>query len=71
MTLAPPPFDPELAAALEVVAERLPSSFTLDGIAEMRQGLAFLDRPDEALGRDGLFEVEDRAVPGPQGAPGI
>ncbi|MPY51572.1 alpha/beta hydrolase [Streptomyces acidicola] len=71
MTLPPPPFDPELAAALEVVAETLPSSFGLDGIAERRQGLAFLDTSDEQLSRDGLFEVEDRAVPGPQGAPGI
>jgi acetyl esterase/lipase len=71
MTRTPPPFDPELAAALEVVAESLPSSFTLDGIAEMRQGLAFLDHPEEALTRDGVFEVEDRTVPGPQGAPDI
>ncbi|MFJ9582524.1 alpha/beta hydrolase [Streptomyces acidicola] len=71
MTLPPPPFDPELAAALEVVAETLPSSFGLDGIAERRQELDFLDHPDEELSRDGSFEVEDRTVPGPQGAPGI
>ncbi|MEV6592962.1 alpha/beta hydrolase [Streptomyces acidicola] len=71
MTLPPPPFDPELAAALEVVAETLPSSFGLDGIVERRQELDFLDHPDEELRRDGLFEVEDRTVPGPQGAPGI
>ncbi|MEW2401101.1 alpha/beta hydrolase [Streptomyces sp. NPDC046862] len=71
MTLTPPPFDPELAAALEVVAESLPSSFTLDGIAELRQGLASMDQPEEALSRDGFFEVEDRTVPGPQGAPDI
>lgn len=71
MTLPPPPFDPELAAALEVVTETLPSSLSLDGIAERRQGLDFLDQPDEQLSRDGLFEVEDRVVPGPQGAPDI
>ncbi|MPY58216.1 alpha/beta hydrolase [Streptomyces spongiae] len=71
MTATPPPFDPELAAALEVLAESLPSSFTLDGIAELRQGLALLDLPEESLSREGFFEVEDRAVPGPRGAPDI
>ncbi|MFI1359895.1 alpha/beta hydrolase [Streptomyces sp. NPDC020898] len=71
MSMVPPPFDPELAAVLEVVAETLPSTFTIDMVPAIRQGIAAA-RPDpEALDQDGFFEVEDRVVPGPEGAPDI
>lgn len=52
-----------------MLAEQLPSPFTLDGIAERRQGMDFLNHSVEKLSREGSFEVEDRAVPGPAGAP--
>ncbi|GIM83376.1 alpha/beta hydrolase [Winogradskya consettensis] len=68
----PPPFDPELAAALNAVADQIPSSVTPEQIPLMRQGggaLAQLAAPD--LTRDGRFTVEDRTVPGPDGAPDI
>lgn len=71
MTQTPPPFDPELAAALEVLAEMVPPSITLDGLAERREGAVFLEPSEEQLSRSGFFEVEDRVVPGPQGAPDI
>ncbi|MBZ3905387.1 alpha/beta hydrolase [Streptomyces griseiscabiei] len=71
MSLVPPPFDPELAAVLEVVAETLPSTFTIDMVAAVRQGIAAARPGPEALNQDGFFEVEDRIVPGPEGAPDI
>ncbi|MCT9137622.1 alpha/beta hydrolase [Streptomyces violarus] len=71
MTLVPPPFDPELAAVLEAVGEALPSSFTPADIPEMRRALDILDVSDEELSRGGAFEIEERAVPGPQGAPDL
>jgi len=71
MSLVPPPFAPELAAVLEVVAETLPSTFTIDMVAAARQGMATARSGPEALDQDGFFEVEDRIVPGPEGAPDI
>ncbi|MGW6731036.1 alpha/beta hydrolase [Streptomyces sp. NPDC055013] len=67
----PPPFDPELAAALELIKDMISPGLTVDEIADVRQGpgiemLAQLD-----LTVDGFFEVEDRVVPGPEGAPEI
>jgi acetyl esterase/lipase len=68
----PPPFDPELAAALVVLAGQLPPVFTLDVIPALRQQAAAVPPvPAEALSRDGAFEVTERRVPGPAGAPQI
>ncbi|WP_436839349.1 alpha/beta hydrolase [Microbispora hainanensis] len=68
----PPPFDPELAAALAVLGESMPSSLTPDMIPLMRAATANgPSLPDEALTRGGAFEVEERAVPGPPGAPDV
>jgi acetyl esterase/lipase len=71
MTQVPPPFDPELAAALELVRDVISPSLTLDDIATMREGMGvdFLGELDLTL--DGFFEVEDRTVPGPDGEPDI
>jgi acetyl esterase/lipase len=69
---APPPFDPELAAALAVIAEGIPREFTLDLIPFMRQPNAAMPPvTDEELSRGGAFEVTERQVPGPAGAPDI
>jgi acetyl esterase/lipase len=71
MTLVPPPFDPELAAALEAVADTVPSSYTLDAVAGLRQAETAAMPTDEELSRGGFFGVEERAVPGPEGAPDV
>ncbi|MGW0706347.1 alpha/beta hydrolase [Streptomyces sp. NPDC002643] len=70
-TPPPPPFDPELAAVLRIVRDRLPEELTLDIIPAMREGsdAELLAQPDLTMG--GAFEVEDRWVPGPEGAPEI
>jgi acetyl esterase/lipase len=67
----PPPFDPELAAALEAVAEMVPAAIMPEMIPAMRVGLAVLDVPIAELTRDGAIEIEERQVPGPAGAPEI
>ncbi|MEU1316830.1 MULTISPECIES: alpha/beta hydrolase [Streptomyces] len=71
MTHVPPPFDPELAAALELIKDVISPGLTLDEIAEVRQGpgIQLLAELDLTVG--GAFEVEDRQVPGPQGEPDI
>ncbi|ELS58490.1 alpha/beta hydrolase [Streptomyces viridochromogenes] len=71
MTQAPPPFDPELAAALELIKDVISPGLTMDEIAEVRQGPGIQMLAELDLTMDGFFEVEDRAVPGPEGAPGI
>ncbi len=68
----PPPFDPELAAALAVVAEHIPPVFTLDLLPSMRGPNSLMPAPtDEDLSRGGAFEITERRVPGPAGAPDI
>ncbi|MCS7483980.1 alpha/beta hydrolase [Umezawaea endophytica] len=62
----PPPFDPELAAALEAMPD-LPTSLTADLIPALRQGTVLRDATDEELRRGGAFEVSERPVPGPHG----
>jgi acetyl esterase/lipase len=62
----PPPFDPELAAALETMPE-LPRSVTIDLIPVMRSVMAERDATDEDLARGGAFEVSQRTAPGPHG----
>ncbi|WP_327699267.1 alpha/beta hydrolase [Streptomyces sp. NBC_00459] len=71
MTLTPPPFDPELAAVLEMIKDAVPPQLTMDEIEATRNGpgLAMLADLDLTLG--GVFEVEDRVVPGPENAPDI
>jgi acetyl esterase/lipase len=69
---APPPFDPELAAALAVLLEHLPPVFTPDMIQAMRQpNPAMPPVTNEELARAGAFDVTERLVPGPAGAPEI
>ena len=75
--LTPPPFDPELAAALAVMGELAPTTLTPEilGFARAAEE-AGMEGPfplltNEAMRRDGVFEVEERSVPGPEGAPEI
>ncbi|MEU0596922.1 alpha/beta hydrolase [Streptomyces sp. NPDC006393] len=71
MTPVPPPFDPELAAALEEARGLMGPGFAPEDIAAARQGAAveLLDGLD--LTMDGAFEVTEPTVPGHEGAPGV
>jgi acetyl esterase/lipase len=71
MTYVPPPFDPELAAALELIKDMISPGLTLDEIAEVRQGPGIRMLAELDLTMGGTFEVEDRQVPGPEGEPDI
>ncbi|MDF3144134.1 MULTISPECIES: alpha/beta hydrolase [unclassified Streptomyces] len=73
MKPTPPPFDTELGAVLQAMAAQ-GSTFpelTAEGIAAARQMLGGAASDDEQLSHHGFFEVEDRVVPGPEGAPDI
>ncbi|MET8977916.1 alpha/beta hydrolase [Streptomyces sp. NPDC004539] len=73
MTALPtsPALDPEVAAALAAIPGPLLGDFTPEGIAAVRRGVAAASPTDEQLSQNGYFEVEDRPVPGPPGAPDI
>ncbi|TNC27726.1 hypothetical protein [Amycolatopsis alkalitolerans] len=60
---SPPPFDPELAAALTVLRQRIPASFTADMIGERRAGAAEMRVDPAELRIGGRFEIEEQAVP--------
>jgi acetyl esterase/lipase len=68
----PPPFDPELLPALVAMAELGRPEFTLEMIPAIRQAPSPFPVPtDEDLRRGGAFEVTERLVPGPAGAPDV
>jgi acetyl esterase/lipase len=68
----PPPFDPELAAALAVITELMPPALTVDLLPVMRQPSSVMPAvTNEQLNREGAFEVTERQVPGPQDAPDV
>ncbi|MFL6000247.1 MAG: alpha/beta hydrolase [Streptomyces sp.] len=71
MTYVPPPFDPELSAALDLIKDVISPGLTVDEIDVVRQGAGIEMLADLDLTLDGFFEVEDRSVPGPAGAPEI
>lgn len=71
---SPPPFDPELAAALKVINQSFPpDAYRAETITEVRarEVPGAEQFTDEALSRKGAFHVEERNVPGPEGAPDI
>jgi acetyl esterase/lipase len=71
-TPAPPvPYDPELGAALSVIADQLPTSITPEMIPLMRQGTLMPAPTDDELRQSGRFEVEERSVPGRDGDPDV
>jgi len=68
----PPPFDPELAAALAVLHENLSPTLTPEMLSAIRTLESAMPRlSDEELARGGRFTVAERSVPGPAGAPDI
>ncbi|MFF8594277.1 alpha/beta hydrolase [Streptomyces sp. NPDC015220] len=72
MTPVPPPFDPELAAALEEAGDLLrPGLTTLADVTAARDSDAARLPELLDLTMDGAFEVTDRTAPGPRGTPGV
>ncbi|MFG2576822.1 alpha/beta hydrolase [Streptomyces sp. NPDC048481] len=71
MMSQPPPFDPELAAALEPVKDMIQPGLSMEDVEAARRGpgVELLSLIDLTAG--GAFEAEDRTVPGPEGAPDV
>ncbi|WP_329253227.1 alpha/beta hydrolase [Streptomyces sp. NBC_01478] len=67
----PPPFDAELAAPLRAVLDDLPMPLTPGLVADRRRRAAAGRMSDADIRRGGRFEIEERTVPGPSGAPGL
>ncbi|HEY4455489.1 MAG TPA: alpha/beta hydrolase [Pseudonocardiaceae bacterium] len=72
-TVGPPvPFDSELAAALDVIRDRMPATLTVDMLPMLRAAQTEMAQlTDDELSLDGAFAVSERSVPGPEGAPDI
>ncbi|MEU0658501.1 alpha/beta hydrolase [Streptomyces lavendulocolor] len=68
---APPPFDAELAAPLRRILDDLPMPLTPELVADRRRRSLAGRLSNEEIRRDGAFEIEERTVPGPKGAPPI
>lgn len=73
MDIAPavPPFDPELAAPLEEIRAARTIPQTREDIPAVREARAALLPTDDQLTRGGALTMEERAVPGPAGAPDV
>jgi acetyl esterase/lipase len=68
----PPPFDPDVAAFLAGMGDQFPRELTADLIPALRQPNPLLPPPsDDDLRRGGAFDVTERLVPGPEGAPDV
>ncbi len=68
----PPPFDPELLPVLAAMEENGRVEYTLAAIPRLRQAPPPFPPPtDEDLIRGGTFELRERLVPGPAGAPEV
>jgi acetyl esterase/lipase len=68
----PPPFDPELAAGLAALDPGLLRPLTRDLLPAKRAADALAPPPtDDELSQDGRYEVSERAIPGPPGAPDL
>jgi len=67
------PHDPELAAALPSILSLVPKFHGLESIPAARESgsARATTQSAEALSRGGVFEVVERTVPGPAGAPDI
>ena len=67
----PPPYDPECGAVLAALPPFPP--LTAEAIPFLRAGAAeFMPQPtNDELARGGRYVVEERAVPGPDGAPDV
>lgn len=72
ITLARPPFDPELDAVLHELGENVPRLRTVDDITTLRAGTEGVHTATDAeLSCNGFFEVSRKRVPGPSDAPDV
>jgi acetyl esterase/lipase len=69
----PPPFDVECGAVLRAAGDAISPSLALDEITSMRARMSEVwpSPTAEDIARDGVFTVEERSVPGPNGAPEV
>jgi acetyl esterase/lipase len=67
--LIAPPFDPELAAVLAVLAEQMPPTLVPEMIAPMRSAMVAVPLDDVLVAHNAVRE--DRTIPGPEGAPDL
>ena len=68
----PVPFDPELLPAITAMAQAGGPAFTLEMIPAIRRAPSMFPVPTlEDMRRGGAFEVSERLVPGPPGAPDV
>ncbi|MGW0836135.1 alpha/beta hydrolase fold domain-containing protein [Streptomyces prunicolor] len=67
----PPPLDPELAGPLRSILSELPMPLTPGLIPDRRNRSAASRLTDEAIRRNGAFEIEERTVPLTPGSPGV
>jgi acetyl esterase/lipase len=66
-----PPLDEELADGLAKLGDRVPPPLSPDQIT-VRRARGFAERPsNDTLRRSGRFIVQDRTIPGPEGAPDL
>ncbi|MCU7727606.1 alpha/beta hydrolase fold domain-containing protein [Actinoplanes sp. KI2] len=63
-TLPPPPFDPELGAALTALADLITPSLDSERLAAVRSGSVLAVPTEDELRRGGAFQIEERIVPG-------
>ncbi len=67
-----PPFDPELSAALAVMPADMQYPMLAEDIPAWREQLGqMVAVDDDALRRGGAVELEERQIPGPEGAPDL
>jgi acetyl esterase/lipase len=69
--LVAPPFDAELAAALPEVRRRAVLLRSIEDLPALRHAARDEQLPLEAFQCDGQYQVDERVVPGPAGAPEI
>lgn len=68
----PPPLDPEVVPALRALNEVAPDPRDPDWVAKLRNASAAMGQlADDDIRRGGVFEFEERTVPGPAGAPDL
>ncbi|MGW4369381.1 alpha/beta hydrolase [Nocardia takedensis] len=67
----PPPVDPELVAPLRAALARMPMPLTAARVSSRRELTRTGRLTDEQIRGDGAFELEERDLPGPDGAPPV
>jgi acetyl esterase/lipase len=66
-----PPLDPELAAALAALPPEACQPLQAENIPDVREVMALTQVRDRTLRRGGAVDLEERQVPGPEGAPDL